>query len=154
MYVWRRDLVIARRCGEVVEVLSVGGRFHATIGLAWTLCHFGGWRPWFSCPDCGRRVAVLYIVSAVRCRHCLNLSYNSKRGRSDAAISKAHRIRTRLGGKANSLEPVPEKPSGMHWRTYRRLVAKLRVAEAAWAARTLESLERLDRRRGRGGSCA
>ncbi len=81
VYVWRRDLVIARRCGEVVEVLSVGGRFHATIGLAWTLCHFGGWRPWFSCPDCGRRVAVLYIVSAVRCRHCLNLSYNSKRGR-------------------------------------------------------------------------
>jgi hypothetical protein len=29
-------------------------------------------------------------------------------------------IRMRLGGSNDPLEPFPQKPRGMHWRTYRR----------------------------------
>jgi hypothetical protein len=28
--------------------------------ITWTECHLGGWRPWFRCAACGRRVANLY----------------------------------------------------------------------------------------------
>ena len=34
---------------------------------------------------------------------------------------KAQRIRQRLGGDGSLGEPFPEKPKGMHWRTYERL---------------------------------
>jgi len=30
------------------------------IPLIWTQCHFGGWRPWFKCLRCNRRVGKLY----------------------------------------------------------------------------------------------
>lgn len=60
--------------------------FDYTLPLDFTSCHFGGRRYWFRCqaitPDgstCNRRVRALlnggrYYV----CRHCLNLSYQSK----------------------------------------------------------------------------
>jgi hypothetical protein len=31
-----------------------------TVWLTWTPCHYGGQRPWWRCPGCDRRVAVLY----------------------------------------------------------------------------------------------
>ena len=52
-----------------------------TVSLLTTPCNFGGVRYWFGCPDCGRRVAVLYLVRGdvyFRCRHCNNLSYHSR----------------------------------------------------------------------------
>ena len=29
------------------------------VSLTWTRCHYGGRRPWFVCPRCGRRVGIL-----------------------------------------------------------------------------------------------
>jgi hypothetical protein len=34
-----------------------------------------------------------------------------------ALLLKAQKIKLRLGGSANVLEPFPDKPKGMHWRT-------------------------------------
>jgi hypothetical protein len=96
-----------------------------TVALSWTACNFGGKRPWFVCPGagCGRRVALLYGPERYfLCRHCYDLVYESQR--DDAmyrALHKAQSIRARLGGSANVMEPFPEKPKGMHWRTYERL---------------------------------
>jgi hypothetical protein len=45
-------------------------------------------------------------------------------------LLKAQRIRVRLGGSANMLNDFPEKPKGMHWRTYERLC---RIHDAAQA---------------------
>ena len=79
----------------------------------------------FICPGagCGRRVAVLYGPGRYfLCRHCYGLSYESQRdNQMDWALHRAQSIRERLGGSANMTQPYPEKPKGMHWKTYGRL---------------------------------
>jgi len=43
-----------------------------------TRCNYGGLRAWFVCPQCNRRVGVLYrkpLLTHFLCRHCQNLSY-------------------------------------------------------------------------------
>lgn len=55
------------------------------IPIITTPCHFGGFRYWFLCPwyangvYCGRRIGVLYLGGKYfACRHCYNLTYNSR----------------------------------------------------------------------------
>jgi hypothetical protein len=92
------------------------------VELDWTACNFGGERPWFVCPGagCGRRVAILYGPGRYfLCRRCYDLVYESQRDNAlYRALHKAQSIRERLGGSANMMEPFPEKPKGMHWKTY------------------------------------
>ena len=100
--------------------------------LEWTGCHYGGRRPWFICPGkgCGRRVAVLYDGGVLACRRCYRLVYESQREASYLrALHRAQAIRLRLGGSANMTEPFPAKPTGMHWRTYRRLFQEAEDAD-------------------------
>ena len=47
------------------------------VRLTWTPCNFGGQRPWFVCPDCEGRSAVLYAFPRFRCRACHPLVYAS-----------------------------------------------------------------------------
>src|SRR5215210_7714762 len=50
------------------------------VGLERTPCTLGGSRPWFVCPGCGTRRAVLFCVGGVfRCRVCHDLAYRSMR---------------------------------------------------------------------------
>ena len=95
-----------------------------------TACHFGGVRPWLSV----RSIATAATAGAGR--------YPLRRGRTfclsavlwlvlrkptaDGAASQlgaARKIRTRLGGTADLLEPFPARPKGMHQRTFQRLRA-------------------------------
>jgi hypothetical protein len=96
-----------------------------TMPLEWTACNFGGERPWFICPGagCDRRVAKLYGPGMYfLCRHCYDLRYESQReDKKTRALRRAQKIRPRLGGSANMMEPFPEKPKGMHHDTYMRL---------------------------------
>jgi hypothetical protein len=96
-----------------------------SVHLSWTACNFGGKRPWFVCPGagCGRRAAILYGPGRYfLCRHCYDLVYESQRENGMArALRRAQAIRERLGGSANMTKPFPEKPKGMHWKTYERL---------------------------------
>src|SRR5271166_295607 len=43
---------------------------------------------------------------------------------------RAQMIKMRLGGSNDPLEPFPQKPRGMHWRTYLRLRDQANAAEA------------------------
>lgn len=98
------------------------------IWLHTTQPHFGGQRWWFTCPDCARRATKLYVAPGGRlflCRQCNGLSYASQRENPMyRALSQAQKVRERLGGSISTLDPFPEKPRGMHWRTYSRLRAK------------------------------
>ncbi len=121
-----------------------------TVDLEWTACNFGGTRPWFLCPGvvgdrrCGRRVAVLYGPGRYfLCRHCYDLGYQSQRDNETCrALRKAQKIRERLGGSANTTQPFPEKPKGMHRRTYERLWWEHHEAEMEQLAGMREWLDK------------
>jgi hypothetical protein len=106
--------------------------------VAWTPCQFGGDRPWFICSVyangtyCRRQVTKLYNFGRLfTCRHCSRLAYASQQESAhERGLLKARRIRARLGGSGNMLDDFPEKPKGMHWRTYERLC---RIHDAAQA---------------------
>jgi len=123
------------------------------VALEWTACRYGGQRPWWRCPHCGRRVAVLYGVGArFRCRYCCRLAYRSQReSRSDRALSRASKLQRRLGQSGSGIMAgLPDKPPPMHWRTYRRLVEQMLAAQREytswfqqWSARMNEQMSRL-----------
>ena len=122
------------------------------VSLEWSACNFGGERPWFVCPGagCGRRMAKLYGPGKYfLCRHCYDLVYESQReNRTYRALHKAQAIRERLGGSANMTMPFPEKPKGMHWRTYERLWWEHHEAEMEQLAGMREWLDRLEKELG------
>jgi hypothetical protein len=139
-----------------VHELSVALRYSATsggerksydyaVGLVRTSCNYGGARPWFLCPCCGRRAAILFGGAMFACRHCRRLAYESQRETAgDRAIRRADAIRERLGWQAGILNPDGWKPRGMHWRTFWRLKAEhdqLRSAGLEGMARQLGLIE-------------
>lgn len=91
-----------------------------------TPCHYGGTRPWWLCPWCGRRVAVLYSAGKhFACRHCYRLAYSCQSETpDDRAARRADRIRRRLGWEPGILNGEGGKPKGMRWRTFERLYAE------------------------------
>lgn len=95
------------------------------IPLDTTPCHLGGVRHWFLCPSCGKRVALVYGGRIFACRDCYRLAYPSTREtRGDRAARRADRIRDKLGWEGGILNgpEVWNKPKGMHWQTFGRLV--------------------------------
>src|SRR5215813_12861402 len=95
------------------------------VRIEWTRCNYGGTRPWFRCPamGCNRRVRILYLAGEIfACRHCHSLAYTCQREPNySRAINRAQAIHEKLGGTGNLFMPFPQKPKGMHWRTYHRL---------------------------------
>ena len=107
--------------GNTVRLVSTidGDDIDERIDLTWTDCGFGGQRPWFVCPGCGSRVAILYRDRTFSCRRCCDLRYRSQRDNSgNRAFAKAQEIRVRLGGDANITTPFPGRPRYMHRRKY------------------------------------
>ncbi len=110
-----RDWTRGQRWGDAVA---------GDVEMDWTpLPSGGGKRPWFLCPTCGRRCAVIYSLgSRIICRKCGRLSYESQNEpRYFGALRKALKIRGRLGGSADMTEPFPGRPRYMHRRTYQYL---------------------------------
>lgn len=118
---------------------SNGGEWKAMeypVRLEWTGCNLGGQRAWFLCPaqGCGRRVAILYGGSVFACRQCHKLAYQCQRETpGDRAMRRAETIRERLGWKPGIANPPGDRPKGMHWRTYLRLMTGYQgFAHASW----------------------
>ncbi len=87
-----------------------------------TACHYGKSRPWFICPRCHGRVAILYLWNIPLCRTCARLVYPSQ---SDDALARSWRrtrkIERRLAGGAE--EWNYRRPKGMRMATYEKLLA-------------------------------
>lgn len=108
------------------------------VAIAWTPCRYGGRRPWLVCPGCGSRRLALYAhEDRIRCRACLGLGYPSQLLDAGARLTaKADRLERRAGWDGDPQADWIDKPRGMHWSTFRRLLA---AAEAARAeARRIE----------------
>ena len=111
------------------------------ITLYWTPCHYGGSRPWFLCPGCQRRVAILCCRGKwFLCRHCYWLPYTSQyETRLDRLYRKLRKLQDRVG------EQYARKPKGMHWRTWERLRDQALDAERIWDLAREATLDRLMR---------
>jgi len=69
---------------------------------------------------------VLYAAGDLfACRHCYGLGYASQQESPQSRlISRSRKIRMRLGGSPDLLQPFPKRPRGMHQRTYMHLRAR------------------------------
>ncbi len=97
------------------------------IRVSWTRCHYGGARPWLHCL-CGRRVAKLFKgLGGYYCRQCFdNPRYASQTKSMQGRLHfEACKLRLRL-----VTAPFPERPHGMHRKTYARLRQRAERLEA------------------------
>lgn len=89
-----------------------------------TACNFGGTRPWFACPRCGGRAAVLYMRSGrFMCRPCGRVVYASQ---ADDAMGRAWRRQAKLEAR---LGTGWRRPKGMHHATRDRLLKGIWACE-------------------------
>jgi hypothetical protein len=112
-------------------------QFLQQIPMTWTHCHFGGFRPWFKC-NCGKRVAKLYkSIGGYHCRGCFdNPRYASQTKSTKNRIRfAASKLRLKLNGKASLTEARPERPRGMHRKTYARSLQRLESYESRLSPR-------------------
>ena len=135
---WRAGCGGLRVCGHVQQdSLTMGIEYRSTgavpartwgiVDVDRTRCHFGGERAWFVCPqpECGRRVAILYLNPEIACRKCLGLTYASQR--EDEYLRAWRRARkqlNRLGG-FHTLDLGLPRPRYMHHRIHRRLASAI-----------------------------
>ena len=136
-------------CGQAGAPGSLSG---TSIDLDWTApAPFGGQRPWFLCPACTRRVALLYwFGQGFVCRHCTRRPYASQcETPFDRSIRKVRRSARAWVSSHDLTQPINlwDKPRGMHWHTFARLVAQEAHAQLAvwhhqhaWSTRMLEAI--------------
>src|SRR5262249_34895871 len=116
-----------------------------TVVFVRTECNYGGTRPWFLCPECGRRAAILYAASTFACGKCQSLRYESqRRHRKWRLFKKALAIRAKLGGSLDLFEPFPWRPKYMHWKKYWRLREAAFQAREAYFAHFAGRIQRLE----------
>jgi hypothetical protein len=102
-----------------------------SVTVIWEPCNFGGQRPYFLCPRCGRQIIKLYGRTRFLCRSCNNLAYQCQRESAiDRTLRKDWKLRASIGGEPGMASPIPDKPKGMHWRTYNRIIDEIHKTEA------------------------
>jgi hypothetical protein len=123
-------------------------------------CHYGGDRPYFLCPGCGRQLTKLYLVNrCFLCRYCHRLVYASNyesvyKRPWQQALRRVGRLRQRFGTTTQGLDStrismgigtvdVPERPRWMHVDTYTRLLDELLQAEMQAAKAGAAQLQHL-----------
>jgi hypothetical protein len=124
----------------------IGNEF---VALSWTRCHLGGWRGWFICPRCGRRVGKLYHAVSLACRGCYRLKYRSQwEDEYGRAVLRIDKMRERLRWPPGFAHGIYGRPKGMHQKTFRRLLAEYVRLESfvvrQYVARTEAAIGRME----------
>jgi len=101
---------------------------HVTI--VYTPCHYGRQRPWFRCPNCIGRCAIIYLGDqGFHCRKCYQLPYRSQQiCKLDQLISKRVTLEEKLFNSSK----------GLHYRTRERLKDRLNEIENRIAAEVMQ----------------
>jgi hypothetical protein len=124
---------------DVVGDKGQTGRVGDSIEIERTPCTYGGARPWFQCPECSRRCAVLFLNQNFVCRMCRGVLYLTD------VLSKSKRLQSRREQAARHLgldlatgEIVT--PRYMHggrwaryWRQYEAAQAAILAETRSWA---------------------
>lgn len=100
-----------------------GESYSYSINLSKTACHYGGYRHWFNCPSCTKRMGVLYCAGTYVCRHCIGANYGSQLEQPiDNLFRRLNAIRARLGWQVGIAHGYGQRPKGMHYTTYDKLI--------------------------------
>ena len=106
-------------------IYSLDGRNASqTIMRTATPCRYGGVRPWFLCPVCCNRTALLYMRGGrFACRKCQRVSYSTQSGsESDRVHARYHKLHALVEN---------GKPKWQRWATFNRLEEKFEQADAS-----------------------
>ena len=111
--------------GAAVLTYALGGEpRQQRVLIRCTPCNYGGTRPWFACPACGGRVALLYLRrGGFHCRKCAQVAYCSQ---SEDACDRSWRKQQKAEAK---LGDDWARPKGMHRATYERLLMGIQDCE-------------------------
>lgn len=134
-WTWRRSdtgeetgsiSVIADRSDSLtLRYVTSGKTVSDTIEIERTPCHYGGARPWFRCPRCSRRCAVVYLRAGwFKCRTCARVVYSSQ---AEDVIGRTWRRQRKIEAR---LGPDWTRPKGMHHRTRAALLERIFDCEA------------------------
>lgn len=142
----------------VLRFTRDGLQHRQEIAFTFTPCRFGGRRPWFICPRCGRRVGKVYLpcsmyyggkrVTRFSCRFCYGLTYEQRQER-DRYWSLLHRLERLEGLPGGEMsEDSIAKPLRMHRRTWERRLRRRAILIEAVNQADLESITRVLRQTG------
>ena len=122
-----------------------GEIFNQSIQISKTPCNYGGYRYWFICSNCKRRVGVLYRQGYFKCRHCLGVNYRTQLQQpQDRLFKRLNALRERLGWYGGIVHGYGEKPKGMHEKTYKRLLGEYIELERLASGSITDTLKSLD----------
>ncbi|MFN8493989.1 MAG: hypothetical protein U0350_40700 [Caldilineaceae bacterium] len=100
--------------------------YNYLVSVVTTKPNYGGVRYWWLCPQCGRRVRILYGGKRFLCRKCHRLTYAtsqaSKGNYAERTRNRLWAIRHKLKATGSLEDDLPDKPRWMHHDTYWRLV--------------------------------
>lgn len=106
-------------------------QYEYTVSIDKTPCNYGGYRYWFICPKCQKRVGVLYENDSFVCRHCIKANYATQLMQpKDRAIKRMNDIRTKLGWQRGIVHGIEEKPKHMQMKTFNKLVTEYLALES------------------------
>ena len=124
-----------------------GEIFNQSIQISKTPCHYGGYRYWFICSNCKRRVGVLYRQGYFKCRHCLGVNYRTQLQQpQDRLFKRLNALRERLGWYGGIVHGHGEKPKGMHTATYNRLLGEYIELEKMVTNNLMHQFDRIDKK--------
>lgn len=110
--------------------------------LLYTPCNYGGYRYWFKCPKCDRRVAVLHAQGdCFYCRKCLNLAYQSQRSSyRDRCLTRRHKIGQKIFARYANGEGFGKR-KGMHWKTFMENLEEYHRLDQEWMREIVDFIE-------------
>ena len=123
---YRDELRRINKAGQIpifnLNYTHNGKQYEYSIQLTGTPCYYGGLRYWWNCPNCDKRVGVLYCAGLYVCRHCIGANYKSQLIQPiDKHFKRIAELRQRLGWHGGLAHGMGDRPRYMHHKTYEKL---------------------------------